>query len=44
MVRFRVCTPHARYLAFLGGISEKMARAFAEGVTISIKMGLERWG
>ena len=38
-VRLRVCTPHARYLTFL----IKMARAFAEGVIISI-IGLERCG
>ncbi len=44
MVRFRVCTPPARYLSFLGALSEKMARAFAEGVTTSNKMSLERCG
>ena len=46
MVRIRlgVCTPHARYLSFLGAISEKMARAFAEGVTTSKTMSLERCG
>ena len=43
-VRLRVCTPHARYLTFLRVILIKMARAFAEGVTISVQMGLERCG
>ena len=42
-VRLRVCTPHARYLTFLRVILIKMARAFAEGVIISI-IGLERCG
>ncbi len=32
-VRLGVCTPHARHLSFLIAISNKMARAFAEGVT-----------
>ncbi len=46
MVRvwLRVCTSPARYLSFLGAISEKMAMAFAEGVTTSNKMSLERCG
>ncbi len=41
-VRLGVCTPHARYLSFpfLGAISEKTARAFAEGVTTSKKIVL----
>ena len=39
-VRLGVCTPHARYLSFLGAISEKMARVFAEGVTTSKKIVL----
>ncbi len=43
-VRLRVCTPHARYLTFLRVILIKMARAFAEGVIISIQIGLERCG
>ena len=47
-VRFRVilrfCTPHARYLTFLRVILIKMARAFAEGVTTSKTMSLERYG
>jgi hypothetical protein len=36
-LKLRVCTHPARYLLFLlvGAISEKMARAFAEGVTTS---------
>ena len=42
-VRLRVCTPHAPYLTFLRVILIKMARAFAEGVIISI-IGLERCG
>ena len=42
-VILRVCTPHARYLTFLRVILIKMARAFAEGVIISI-IGLERCG
>ncbi len=42
-VRLRVCTPHARYPTFLRVILIKMARAFAEGVIISI-IGLERCG
>jgi hypothetical protein len=42
-VRLRACTPHARYLTFLRVILIKMARAFAEGVIISI-IGLERCG
>ena len=32
----------ARYLSFLIAISNKMARAFAEGVTTSKTMSLER--
>ena len=44
-LRLRVCTPSpTRYLTFLRFISIKMARAFAEGVTISVQMGLERCG
>jgi hypothetical protein len=43
-VRLGVCTPPARYLTFLGVISKKMAMTFAEGVIISIKMGLEKCG
>jgi hypothetical protein len=43
-VRLGVCTPHARYLWFLIAISNKMARAFAEGVTTSKIMSLERCG
>ena len=43
-VRLGVCTPHARYLSFLIAISNKMARAFAEGVTTSNKMSLESCG
>ncbi len=43
-VRLRVCTPPAQYLSFLGAISEKMARALAEGITTSNKMSLERCG
>ena len=43
-VRLRVCTPHARYLTFLRVILIKMARAFAEGVTTSKPMSLERCG
>jgi hypothetical protein len=45
-VRLRVCTHPARYLLFLlvGAISEKMARAFAEGVTNSKTTSLERCG
>ena len=39
-----VCTPHARYLTFLRVILIKMARAFAEGVTTSKTMSLERCG
>jgi hypothetical protein len=39
-VRLRVCTHPARYLSFLGAISEKTARAFAEGVTNSKKLVL----
>ena len=34
-LRLRVCTSLARYLLFLDAITEKMARAFAEGVTTS---------
>ncbi len=41
-VRLGVCTTHARYLLFLIAISNKMARAFAEGVTTSKTMILER--
>ena len=46
MVRVRLgfCTPHARFLSFLIAISNKMARAFAEGVTTSKKNSLERCG
>jgi hypothetical protein len=44
-VRLRVCTPHpTRYLTFLRVISIRMARAFAEGVIISVQIGLERCG
>jgi hypothetical protein len=43
-VRLGVCTPHARHLSFLIAISNKMARAFAEGVTTSKTMSLERCG
>ena len=43
-VILRVCTPHARYLTFLRVILIKMARAFAEGVTTSKTMSLERCG
>ena len=43
-VRLGVCTPHARYLSFLIAISNKMARAFAECVTTSKIMSLERCG
>ena len=44
-LRLRVCTPSpTRYLTFLRFISIKMARAFVEGVTISVQMGLERCG
>ena len=43
-VRLGVCTPHARYLSFLIAISNKMARAFTEGVTTSNTMSLERCG
>ena len=43
-VILRVCTPHARYLTFLRVILVKMARAFAEGVTTSKTMSLERCG
>ena len=44
-LRLRVCTPSpTRYLTFLRVISIKMARAYAEGVTISVQMGLERCG
>ncbi len=44
-LRLRVCTPSpTRYLTFLRVISIKMVRAFAEGVTISVQMGLERCG
>ena len=43
-VILRVCTPHARYLTFLRVILKKMARAFAEGVTTSKTMSLERCG
>ena len=43
-VRLGVCSPHARYLSFLIAISNKMARAFAEGVTTSKTMSLERCG
>ncbi len=44
MVRLRVCTPLARYLTFLRVISIEMVRAFAEGVIISVQIGLERSG
>jgi hypothetical protein len=39
LLKLRVCTHPARYLWFLlvGAISEKMARAFPEGVTTSKK-------
>ncbi len=42
-LRLRVCTNPTRYLTFLlvGAISEKMARAFAEGVIISQKEVLQ---
>ncbi len=43
-LRLRVCTTLARYLLFLDAITEKMARAFAEGVTTSKKLSLERCG
>jgi hypothetical protein len=45
-VRLRVCTPSARYLTFVRVIPIKMARAFAEGVTVilSMQIGLERCG
>jgi hypothetical protein len=43
-VWLRVCTSPARYLSFLEAISEKMARAFAEGVTTSNKMSPKRCG
>ena len=43
-LRLRVCTSLARYLLFLDAITEKMARAFAEGVTTSKKLSLERCG
>jgi hypothetical protein len=43
-LRLRVCTSLARYLSFLDAITEKMARAFAEGVTTSKNMSLERCG
>ncbi len=43
-VRLGVCTPHSRHLSFLVAISNKMARAFAEGVTTSKTMSLERCG
>ncbi len=43
-VRLGVCTPHARYLSFLIAISNKKAKAFAEGVTTSKTMSLERCG
>ena len=43
-VRLGVCTPHARYLSFLIAISNKMAWAFAEGVTTSKTMSLEICG
>jgi hypothetical protein len=36
--------PPTRYLTFLRVISKKMARAFAEGVIISVEIGLERCG
>ena len=44
VIILRVCTPHARYLTFLRVILIKMARAFAEGVTTSKTMSLERCG
>jgi hypothetical protein len=43
-LRLRVYTSLARYLSFLDAITEKMARAFAEGVTTSKKLSLERCG
>jgi hypothetical protein len=43
-VRIRFFAPHAWYLSFLIAISNKMARAFAEGVTTSKTMSLERCG
>ncbi len=43
-LRLRVCTSLARYLLFLDAITEKMSRAFAEGVTTSKKLSLERCG
>ncbi len=44
-VRLGVCTSHARHLSFLIAISNKMTRAFAEGVTTSkTTMSLERCG
>jgi hypothetical protein len=43
-VRLGVRTPHARYLSFLIAILNKMARAFAEGLTTSKTMSLKRCG
>ncbi len=43
-LRLRVCISLAWYLLFLDAITEKMARAFAEGVTTSKKLSLERCG
>ncbi len=43
-IRLRVCKSLARYLSFLDAITEKIARAFAEGATTSKTLSLERCG